>query len=355
MIFFFHEFMAQNIDQPLKLGIAGLTHDHVHGILNRPDKGDIKIVGIAEPDKELAMRYMKRYNLNEKLWYPSLEEMLDEAKPEAVAAFNSIFEHQEVVRICAPRKIHVLVEKPLAVNMEHAREMEKLAKENNIQLLTNYETTWYSSNHKAYEIAIEKEELGEIRKVVVHDGHKGPKEIGVSKEFLNWLTDPVMNGGGAIIDFGCYGANLMTWLMKGEKPVSVTAITQTLKPDIYPKVDDEATIVLEYPRAQAVIQASWNWPISRKDMEIYGVTGQIFAINHEKVRLRKNEAVQEESFKAKSLNEPYNDPFTYFAAVVRGTIKPENDLSSLENNMVVVEILDAAVKSAKTGQTINLN
>lgn len=346
--------MAQNADQPLRLGIAGLTHDHVHGILRRPDKGDIKIVGIAEPNKELAMRYIKRYNLNDNLWYASLEEMIDATKPEAVAAFNSIYEHLEVVKICAPRNIHVLVEKPLAINLKHAREMEKLAKQNNIHLLTNYETTWYSSNHKAYEVAVKKKELGEIRKVVVHDGHKGPKEIGVSKEFLNWLTDPEQNGGGAIIDFGCYGANLMTWLMKGEKPLSVTAITQTMKPDIYPKVDDEATLILEYPKAQAVIQASWNWPISRKDMEIYGETGQIISENHESVRLRRNEKQPEEKFAATPLEYPFDDPFSYFAAIVRGKIKTENDLSSLENNMVVVEILEAGINSAKTGKTVTI-
>ena len=83
----------------------------------------------------------------------------------------------------------------------------------------------------------------------------------VSPEFLDWLLDPVRNGGGALTDFGCYGANLMTWLMRGQRPRSVTALTQHLKTDpVYARVDDEATIVLDYPTAQAIIQASWNWP-----------------------------------------------------------------------------------------------
>ena len=93
-------------------------------------------------------------------------------------------------------------------------------------------------------------------------------------EFLSWLTDPEKNGAGALFDFGCYGANLMTWLMNNQRPTSVTAVTQTIKPNIYKQVDDEATIIMEYPSAQAIIQASWNWPYSRKDMEIYGKTGQ---------------------------------------------------------------------------------
>ena len=91
----------------------------------------------------------------------------------------------------------------------------------------------------------------------------------------NSSADPVLNGGGALMDFGCYGADLITWLMDGQRPTSVTAVTQQLKPEVYPRVDDDATIILSYPHTQGVIQASWNWPIGRKDMDIYGVTGQV--------------------------------------------------------------------------------
>ena len=71
--------------------------------------------------------------------------------------------------------------------------------------------------------------------MVVHDGHQGPKEIGVPPEFLNWLTDPAQNGAGALYDFGCYGVDLMTWLMHGETPLTVTAVVNHDKPQIYPQ------------------------------------------------------------------------------------------------------------------------
>ena len=344
--------------KPLRLGIAGFTHDHVHQILRRPVQGDVEIVGVAEPNKELAMRYLKRYKLPESLWYPSLEAMIAATKPEAVCAFNSIFEHKQVVEVCAPKGIHVMVEKPLAVNRAHAAAMVALAKKHNIQLLTNFETTWYSSHQKAYDLIHTQGSLGEIRKVVVHDGHRGPKEIGCSQEFLSWLTDPVQNGGGAIIDFGCYGANLMTWLMKGERPLSVTAVTQQIKPEVYPKVDDEATIILTYPKAQAIIQASWNWPFDRKDMEIYGQKGYVVCDKTLQMKVRLGDGVRRDAPEEKqditALNAPYDDPFSYFAAVVKGDIKSEKDLSSLEINQIVVEILEAAVQSAKTGRPVKL-
>ena len=337
--------------KPLRIGIAGLTHDHVGGLLSRAHDSDIQIVGIAEKNRELAERYLKKYNLPMGLVYSSLEEMLDKCKPEAVCAFNSIYEHLEVVKACAPRKIHVMVEKPLAVSVDHAKQMEALASKYNIYLLTNYETTWYGSNANVVQML---DSIGDLRKIVVHDGHQGPKEIGVSKEFFEWLTDPVKNGGGAVIDFGCYGANLTTWLMKGEKPISVSAILQQVKPDIYPKVDDEATIIVTYPRAQGIIQASWNWPFGRKDMEVYGQHG--YTISDRNGIKSKTSPDQKENYQAvPSPSRPFNDPFAYLAAVVHGevSVKP-TDLSSLQNNMIVVEILEAARKSAKEGKVIYL-
>jgi predicted dehydrogenase len=338
--------------KPFRIGVAGLTHAHVHWILDRADDGDIEITGVAEPNRELAERFLKQHKLPMTLWYPSLTEMLDKTTPEAVTAFNSIFGHLEVVQACAPRKVHVMVEKPLAVSLDHAKQMSALAKQHGIHLLTNYETTWYGSNPMA---AKELAAWGEIRKVVIHDGHQGPKEIGCNPEFLQWLTDPVQNGGGAITDFGCYGANLLTWLMKGQRPTSVFAVTQTMKPELYPKVDDEATIVVTYPKTQGIIQASWNWPYGRKDMEVYATGGYVIA-DRNGLRRKKGPDGTEEFLKAEPLPAPIHDPFAYLAAVVRGQIKPSpSDFSSLENNMIVVEILEAAKQSAKEGRLVKIN
>lgn len=346
---------AQAKPEPLRIGVAGLTHTHVHWLLGRPDRNDIEIVGIAESNEELALRYVKQHRLDPELVYSSLDEMLSHSKPEAVTAFGTIYEHLEVVRKCAPLGIHVMVEKPLAVSLAHALEIEKLAKKYAIEVLTNYETTWYPTNHKIFEMK-KAGHLGEVRKIVVHDGHPGPKEIGVNSEFLTWLIDPQQSGGGAITDFGCYGANLSTWLMGNEKPRSVTAITQQLKPHIYPKVDDEATIVVTYPKSQTIIQASWNWPISRKDMELYGTTGMAMAKNKSDLMIQRSEEAEINHETLEELNAPYDDPFAYLAGVLRGTVKPErNDPSSLENNMVVMKILDAAIKSAKKGKTVMLD
>lgn len=343
---------AQQTQKPFRIGVAGLTHGHVHWILNRAKDGDIEIVGIAEPNRALAEQLLNQYKLPISLLYSSLNEMLDKTKPEAVTGFGNTFDHLSIVQACAPRKIHVMVEKPLAVSLDHALQIQSLARKHAIHVLTNYETTWYGSNLKIEELFRNAKPLGSVRKVVVHDGHEGPKEIGVGAEFLEWLIDPVKNGGGALMDFGCYGANQITWLLNGERPKSVFAVTQQIKPHIYPKVDDEATIVLTYASAQGIIQASWNWPFGRKDMEIYGEKGYLIA-DRQGSKIKATSDKPEEFVAATPLFKPYHDPFAYLAAVVRNEIKIQPyDLSALENNMMVMEILEAAKTSAKTGKAI---
>lgn len=344
--------------KPVKIGVIGLTHTHVHWIFGSEKSGDFTIVGIVEQNKNLAQQYADQYGFPMSIVYNTNEELLNAQKIDAVAAFGTIYDHLNIVETFAPKGIHVMVEKPLAVSLKHAKKMEALAKKHNIHLLTNYETTWYPTNHKAYELMNNDGVIGNIKKVIVRDGHKGPKKIGVNNEFLEWLIDPKLNGGGAITDFGCYGANLSTWLMNGKKPKSVTAITQQQQKENNPLVDDEAIILLNYEDSVTVIQASWNWPIGRKDMEIYGEKGVVFSDNRHDLRIRISKGYDDYTEKVSKLEErekPLHDPFSFFAAVIRNEIEIEpNDLSSLENNLVVMEILDAAKKSAKTNKTVFL-
>jgi predicted dehydrogenase len=336
----------------LRVGIVGLVHGHVEGFFQRSlHDPAIEIVGISEPDQALTSRYASRYGFDHSLLFTDLETMLDKVHPQAVLVYTNTYDHRRVVEICAKHGIHVMMEKPLAVSMEDALAIERAAHLGKVQVLVNYETTWYPSNHAAYDL-VHENALGDVRKVVVHDGHSGPKEIGVGPEFLAWLTDPKLNGGGALFDFGCYGADLMTWLMDGQRPETVTAVTQQIKPSIYPKVDDEATVILTYPKAQAIIQASWNWPFDRKDMEVYGQTGYVITVKHDDIRVRRAGG-QEQQIAAKPVPAPYDSSLSLLKAVVMDGAKPDG-LSSLETNLTVTEILDAARRSAATGKTIRL-
>lgn len=345
---------AQEPKPPVRFAIVGLNHDHAMGFIPRLEgRTDVQLVGIVEANQDLIARYSKQFHLDPNLFYPSLETLFARTHPQAVAIFTSTFAHEEVVKFCAAHGVDVMMEKPLATNMKQARAIEAAVKKSRIQLIVNYETTWYPGNQAAYTMVHDERQIGDIRRIVVHDGHRGPKEIGCSTHFLAWLTDPILNGGGAINDFGCYGADLATWLLDGEKPLSVFAVARHIKPDLYPKVEDDATIVLTYPKAEVVLQPSWNWAIDRKDMEIYGQTGYVFVPQSNLLRVRTARASSETEITPQPITGVNADPISYLAAVVRREVKPAG-LSSLETNMIVVEILDAAHKSVKTGKQIKL-
>jgi predicted dehydrogenase len=339
---------------PLRLAIAGLAHGHVEGFL-RSAKGraGIQVAGVFDPDPELHRKYAQRHGLPIEIFFTDLKTMLDRVRPEAVATFTSTYDHPMVVEACAARKIHVMMEKPLAVSNEHAQTIERAARSAGIHVIVNYETTWYPSHRAIWNLVHEEHAAGGIRKMVAMDGHSGPKEIGVPPEFFGWLTDPVRNGAGALFDFGCYGANLMTWLMDNQRPVAVSAHTLRIKPAIYPHVDDDAVVLVEYPQAQGIIQGSWNWPFSRKDFEVYGERGYALADGGQSLRIRLPKG-KEETRTPGPLPEDERDSIAYLTAVVRGRIRPAG-LSSLENNLIVTEILVAARTSAQTGKRVVLS
>lgn len=339
--------------QPLRVAIAGLAHGHIFGFLEHYQHDPrIQIVGIAEADRAFASRVASQYKLGPALLYADLDDMIAKTHPQAVLAYTNTFDHRRVVETCARHKVDVMMEKPLAVSYQDARDMQRTADRQHIHVMVNYETTWYPSNRAAYE-TLRSGAIGDMRKFVARDGHRGPKEIGVGPEFLSWLVDPKLDGGGALFDFGCYGADLMTWLMHDERPLTVTAVTEHIKPEIYPRVDDEATIVLTYPKAQAIIQASWNWPFDVKDIQVYGATGYVKTVQRDTVLVRRPGEREEQKVAATPIPSPDDDEISYLRAVVLDGREPEG-LTSLATNVIVTEILDAARESATTGKTIRL-
>jgi predicted dehydrogenase len=344
---------------PVRVAIVGLVHGHVQGFLhNLAAHPEIALVGISDPDPALRQKYIAKTHLSGDLFFESEAAMLKKTQPQAILVYTSIAGHRAAIEEAAPLHIAAMVEKPLATTVEDALAIQALSERYNVPVLTNYETTWYNSNTAAVKM-LEEGKIGDLRKLVVHDGHEGPKEIHVDPEFFDWLTDPKQNGAGAMFDFGCYGVDLATWIMHGELPTSVTAVALQLKPQIYPNVDDDSTIVLTYPHAQAILQGSWNWPFARKDMEVYGATGYVDTLYEDaapgaKLRMRLPGEKAEHVETAPALKTPQNDSLNYLAAVLGGSLKPQHDLTSLDTNVAVVRILDAARRSAQTGKTIYL-
>ena len=340
--------------RPVRVVIVGLVHGHGGGFLHAlPNDMSATLVAIVEPDTALAAKYRTQYRLDPSLFHTDLEETLQSQHPDAVLVYTTIQDHRRVIEAAAKHGIASMVEKPLSTTMQDALAIRAASKQYHVPVLVNYETTWYSSNAEALQLA-DSGKLGTIRKVVVHDGHEGPKEIGVGPEWLPWLTDPVKNGAGALFDFGCYGADLLTVMMHGKAPLSVTAVSQTDKPQIYPHVEDDSTVILRYNGAQGVLMPSWDWSFARKDMEVYGTDGTAVTVGPSGMRTRFKGQNDESSAKAPALPANRAGSLAYLAAVLHGELQPTGDLSSLDTNIVVMQILDAARTSAATGRTVTL-
>lgn len=340
---------------PVRIAVVGLVHDHAWGFFPLlKGRDDVQLVGIVETNQVLIDRYTRRFHFSQDLFYPSLEALFAKTNVQAVATFTDIYDHPRVVETCAAHGVDVMMEKPMAVNMKAARAIAAAAKKGHIQVIVNYETTWYPGNQEAYVMVHDEHKIGDIRRIIAHDGHQGPKEIGCSTNFLNWLTDPALNGGGALNDFGCYGADLATWFMDGRKPLSVFAVTRHIKPDVYPRVEDDATVILTYPKATVILEPSWNWPFNVKDLDIYGQTGYVLVPEPDVLRVRDGgRHSDEQEITPPPLTGYMDNQVSYLVAVVRGEIKPSG-LSSLKTNLTVMQILDAARKSAETGKSVKL-
>ncbi|HEY8733020.1 MAG TPA: gfo/Idh/MocA family oxidoreductase, partial [Puia sp.] len=143
---------------------------------------------------------------------------------------------------------------------------------------------------------------------------------------------------------------LMVWLMNGKAPIAVTAVTHHLKPLIYPKVEDDATILLEYPEATGIIEASWDWPFGIKDLEVFGTAGYLHALNGNTLQQRQKESYENVEIKPAA----YSNNIQYLSDILSGKMDPGHDLSSLENNLIVVRILESATISAREGKRIPL-
>ena len=334
-----------------RLAVVGLDHDHVWGVLEDIAKEpSAELVAIAETDPALVSRAQKSVPASVK-FYTDFVAMLDEAKPDAVFATTSNDRHLEILRQCAKRHIHYSTEKPMAISANDAREMERLAREANIKLMVNYWNAWVAPSHELFR-RVHAGEVGPVQRIVVQYGHQGPKEIGVSPQFGGWLYDPAKNGGGAIMDFGCYGAEMSVWL-KG-KPSRVYATTRKLKVEQNNKVDDDATLVLDYPDATSVIEASWDWPFNKDSVQVFGPKGSLLA-RHDTLQLRAahsrgpNAGPDGESLKLDPLPKEASNPVAYFVDRIRNN-KPIEDPVSAQLNVQVMEILDAARESARTGK-----
>jgi len=339
-----------------RLAIVGLDHDHVWGVLNTIAKEpDAELVAIADSHPELVERAKARVPASVK-FFSDFVSMLDEAKPDAVIVTTANNLHLSILRECAKRHIHYFTEKPMAATSADAREMERLAREAGIKLMVNYANAWSPATREAY-ARVKAGEVGPVQKMIVEFGHEGPKEIGVSKYFGDWLYDPIKNGAGALMDFGCYGADWALWV-KG-RPERVFAYALKLKTAQHNAVEDDAVVLLEYPDATAILLPSWDWPSGKGQAQIFGPKGSLLAMGASLLfqPAHSESTVQEPEGKpveTQPLPPERRNGVAYFLYCLRNGQPIEGPVAP-GLNVGVNEIIDAAKESILTGRAVSLS
>ncbi len=332
------------------IAVVGLVHSHVWGHLKEiVSSQQIRLVGVAETEPELVAEAEKR-GVPANLVFADWKKMIDQQKPEIVWAFVENNRHREIVEYAAPRKIHVLFEKPLASNYKEALAIRDLARKHGIYVMTNYQMAWWPANYAARELAASGA-IGQVWRLHGMVGHGGPGgPTGLNKYFFNWLTDPVKNGGGALVDFGCYNALWSLWYLG--RPETVYAQSNQLRPREFRKVEDNADMILSYKQGVAILEGSWDLPYGFQDLEVFGLGGGIH-VGSDGVTLRKSGQREAQTMPVAELPPEASAPVAAMIHAIESKTEPQG-LTSLDMNIQVVEILDAAKESLKTGKAVRM-
>ena len=333
-----------------RIGIIGLSHDHVWDVL--PDLAaneEAELVAAASAQLPLLERAKKEYGVR---IYPDAAEMAAGETLDAVYIYgNNRAGAIEGVK-AMERGWHVLIEKPLAADLEGARQLMQAADTSGRRLMVNWPIAWWPSLQHALKLA-QAGEIGELWQVKYRAAHQGPKEMGASEYFCDWLYDPERNGGGALIDYCCYGANLSRVLLG--RPRSVTAVAGNLvKPSL--DAEDNAVLLLQYPKALCMAEASWTQigKLTSYITVLYGTEGTLM-VEPEPARLLLATEKKPEGKEVTVPDSPahWQNPTAHFLWGI------ENDEAFLPlcrpgNNVDVQEILQAGMEAAASGVRVDL-
>jgi predicted dehydrogenase len=337
-----------------KIAVVGLVHSHVWGHLATMVEGKTAtLVGVSEPNAELVAE-AKKAGVREDLFFPDYRKMLDQTKPDIVWAFVENNRHLEIAKECAPRHINVIFEKPLASSYADARQIQMLAGKYGIRVMTNYQMAWWPSNYAA-KAAVDGGEIGSVYRLHGVVGHGGPGSEGArNKFFFDWLTDPIKNGAGALMDFGCYNALWSIWYLGMPQTVYATALH--LRPERFPKVEDAATIVLSYPKAVGIFEGSWDLPRSFQDLEIFGrpdgagSPGSLY-MTHAGVQIQTGR--EKRDLKVEPLPVADSEPVAYMVSRIKAG-QPIEGLTAIDINVKVIQIIDLAKESIKARRPVSV-
>jgi len=341
----------------LRVGVLGLSHDHIWPNLKALAAGNVgRLAVVAEPDPALRERLAKEQGAVEAL--DSFDDLLERGDLDAVFVYSDNRSSAELARRAVECGLPTMVEKPMAADLAGAQALLDAAERFGTPLMVNWPTAWRPAILRGLDV-VRQGSIGEPVQVSHRGGHVGPREYGCSPQFCEWLYDPERNGGGALMDYCGYGA-LLTVSLLG-RPSSVTGVTAHLRKEELAS-EDNAIVVLKYPRSLALLEASWtqvgNQPAYA--VIVYGDRGTVLV--HQPKAPREGEPsgpgqVEVLTASGRDLIDPPPLPAdaadgpSYFLSRLRDG-RPIEGLVSPSLGRDVQEILAAALWSSQSGREV---
>ena len=336
----------------LRIGVLGMTHDHVWGNLKDLNASALgELVAAADPNEELLNKAKTQYNCP--TVYDSYEDMLEEERLDAVYVFGDNLTGAELSIMAAEAGLHVLIEKPMASTLDGAMRMLAAARTAGTSLMVNWPFAWLPQLQKAFEM-VQAGEIGQLFQTKYRSAHAGPKELGCTPYFYNWLYDAELNGAGALMDYCCYGAALARYLLG--QPSRVNGIMGHCVKD-YITLDDNAVIVMQWPRSIAITEASWTQigHLTSYQALIYGSEGTLVVEPGANGKLLLANQAHEDGIAIDVPPAPagMRNATDYFLTRISQGL-PIEGICSAEISRDAQEILEAGILSAQEGKAMSL-
>ena len=358
-----------------RVGIIGFGHMHINNVAALyAQHPQVEMVACADtvPDRPELREgpYTRAWNLKNTMTnlgipkvYDDYQEMLEEEQLEIIICCSENAKHPEVVEACAAAGANVCVEKPMAMSLSHALRMARACQAAGPTMIVNWPLTWSPAARKAKALIAEGA-IGSVLEVKWRGGHTGPlgpgaAHAGVSEEAApmtgvecgaTWWHQTAA-GGGAMLDYCCYGAMVSRWYI-GEQAIAAVGLKANLSSH-WGDADDNAAMIVRFPGAMGLFEGSWTtWdhgvpygPI------IYGTTGTLVVETREGkpvVRLERGHG-QTTIYEPEPLPEGRQQVAEEFIHHLE-TGEPVHDTVEMIFNLEVMAILDAGLRSAWSGK-----
>jgi len=336
------------MSKALRIGILGMTHDHVWDVLRHAHEvADMQIVAAADPSEELRAAATQAGINNV---FTDYQELLDTTELDAVLVMGDNMTGVEAAIAAAKRGLHIMTEKPMASTYAGALAMYQAAKSAGVVMMVNWPFAWRADVQHAITLT-KRGKVGNVFSVNYRAAHCGPRELGCSPHFVGWLYDPMLNGAGAFMDYCCYGAALDCMLVG--MPSRVTAVAGRLRKTDLP-AEDNAVMIMQHHNAISTSTASWTQIGHMTSYEpiIYGDKGTLKA-SQGKLYFSDAENDSGVQVRVPKIAPGYRHALEHFVAVIRQEV-PLMELCSGEVALMAQEVLEAGLISANTNMTVSL-